>query len=106
MSKPCPGCNESRARKPRFPTGHLYLGVALYALADLRGAETEFLKVLELNPEGEARALMFLGNLYYLQGKLPEAIESFESYLEKLPEAPNADQVRLVLKDLKRQVKG
>ncbi len=89
--------------QPDLADAHFYLGVADYGLRLFEDSQKHLLRAYELDPEKEVEALMFLGNVYYLQGLLDKAIESFEQYLQAVPDAPNSDQVRQAIANLKAE---
>ncbi len=89
--------------KPDLADALYYLGVAEYGLRLFEDSEKHLLRAFELDSVKEVESLMILGNVFYLQGKLDKAIESFQEYLKAVPGAPNADQIKQAIANLKAE---
>jgi tetratricopeptide (TPR) repeat protein len=76
-------------RRPRLAEAHYQLGVALYHLHDLEGAEEALRNAVRLDP-GPARHHAWLGMTLLERGRLPEAVASLEAAVARSPEYTNA----------------
>ena len=74
---------------PESPRARTELGQALVTIQDYGGAATEAQKAIELNA-GFGPALNMLGYAMLQQGRMPEAIDAFQSYAAVMPQEPNA----------------
>lgn len=83
---------------------HLNLGICLYHLKNMDAAETEF-KAAAAAKGGEKFALahLYLGQIYMQKKRNPDAIAELQKYIELLPKAPNAERIKTVIADLKKQ---
>ena len=84
-------------------SAHLYLG---YALVDAKDQEAEphFWRALQINEREAAPAHLALARLAHRYGFLKEAVEQLEAYLEALPNAHDAGEVRNLAEKLKKQI--
>jgi len=73
-------------RAPRSAMHHNWLGLVLRRRGDLKGAEAEFRKTLDLSP-GMAGAMANLGSLYMQEGRAGEAVAVLKEALEKDPQS-------------------
>ncbi|MCI0536890.1 MAG: tetratricopeptide repeat protein [Verrucomicrobiales bacterium] len=90
--------------EPGLVLAHVQLGIALVETEQYADAERE-LKVGTRKPgEEELMGLLYLGKLYALTGKYTEGIASLESYLQKNPSAPNAEEVRKLIGRMKTEM--
>jgi Flp pilus assembly protein TadD len=89
---------------------HMYLGVALLRskAADagaqqqrMAEAEKELQQSARLGGDSAARAHYYLGGLYWARREYKKAADSLEMYLKLAPKAPDAEQVRGTIKDLR-----
>lgn len=80
--------------QPNAVMAHLQLGAALLQLKRLAEAERELLKAYELGGVRAGAAQLLLGQTYHSQNKYELAVKAFEQYLNDVPNAPNAAQVR------------
>lgn len=76
------------------PAAHLYAGMAHMMLKDLTRAEKELLTAHETGGAESSLSLFYLGQLYLSKGDRVHALQSFEAYLQEVPNAANAEQVR------------
>lgn len=81
-----------------LPEAHASLGfIAAYRDWDWKTAERELRRSIQLDP-GYARGHQWLGNVYEIQGKLPEAQREMEAALREDPQSPivNSDLCELL----------
>ncbi len=83
---------------------HLHLG---WALLETEPAEAErhFKRAVELDERKAAQAHLSLARLAYNRGSRQEAIGHLETYLKLAPDAPDAQDVRRLLKQLQKSDK-
>lgn len=81
---------------------HLHLGWALLE-AEPAEAERHFKRAIELDERKAAQAHLSLARLAYGRGSRPEAIGHLEIYLTLAPDAPDAQAVRRLLKQLQKK---
>ncbi len=100
----------SLKRFDKSAQAHMYLGVALLRQkgADASEqqqqqaeAERELQQAVRLGGESAARAHYYLGGLYWARRDYKRAADSLETYLKLAPKAPDAEQVRATIKDLR-----
>jgi serine/threonine-protein kinase len=86
------GLNACVTQQPEFVWAYLFRSVANDKLQALAEAETDFQKALQLNPNEDARYVLFLtrGILHYNQGELNRAEADFRSAMALKPEQYNA----------------
>jgi tetratricopeptide (TPR) repeat protein len=96
---------KATALDPESAMARLYLGAALLQLKKLPEAERELLKAYELGGRSVGTAQLLLGQLYYNQQKYEPALRAFEQFLADIPNAPNAEQVRQVVAQIKGALK-
>jgi len=77
-------------------------GLTLLEMGDSDQAEASFQVALKLNPRYGA-AVIGLARTYLAQGKKEKAIESYNKYLEILPDGPEAAATRQKLRQLKEE---
>jgi len=77
-------------------------GLTLLEMSDSDQAEASFQVALKLNPRYGA-AVIGLARTYLAQGKKEKAIESYNKYLEILPDGPEAAATRQKLRQLKEE---
>jgi len=70
------------------------LGTLCYKTNDLKGAETQFRKVIYIDPDS-VLAYFNLGNMYLYQRKFREASREFRNAVRLLEKRPKEEQVRL-----------
>ena len=91
---------------PESASAHLYLGAALIQLKKLPEAERTLLKAYELGGAQTGSAQLLLGQLYYQQQKYEAALRAFEKFLQDVPSAPNAAQIKEVVEKIKTALKA
>jgi Flp pilus assembly protein TadD len=89
------------SRDPSIVNAHLQLGGALLQLQSWDRAEAELLRAYELGGASAGAAQLLLGHLYYHQRRFGDAEHAFQRYVNDIPTAPNAAQVRTVIAALK-----
>jgi Tfp pilus assembly protein PilF len=83
------------------PAAHLYSGLANIGLRDLERAEKELSSAYKLGGSQYALAQFQLGRIYMSRGENERALKAFETYLHDQPDAPNAEEVRLLIAKLR-----
>jgi tetratricopeptide (TPR) repeat protein len=83
------------------PAAHLYSGLANIGLRDLERAEKELSSAYKLGGGQYALAQFQLGRIYMSRGENERALKAFETYLHDQPDAPNAEEVRLLIAKLR-----
>ena len=76
---------------PRDPSLAMGAGVAAFRLGQNEAAEQWFQQALKLDASYTA-ASEWLGELQYRQGRVKEAISTYEAALKRTPQAPNLEQ--------------
>ena len=80
--------------EPNSPSAQLYSCLAAIGLGDLEAAEKDLMTAYSLGGPRFALALFHLGQLYLSKGDRDSALNSFQAYLQEVPDAANAEQVR------------
>ena len=83
------------------PVGHYFLGLALANLGRFDEAEKELVSSVKLGNEEMKEAHRYLAIIYNAQGDKKRALVELETYLRLVPSAPDAEQLRNVIKQLK-----
>jgi Tfp pilus assembly protein PilF len=83
------------------PAAHYYLGMMLIKFKAYEEAQKELELAIQNGGEGLALAHKFLGGVYMSTHKNKQAADELEKYLKLDPKAPNADQIRASIKDLR-----
>jgi Flp pilus assembly protein TadD len=95
---------EALKRNANAATAHMYLGIALLRLSKFDDAEKELLTATEANASQLSMANYYLGGLYWRKHEYQRAVEQLEKYLQLAPNAPDADRVRITIKDLRSRM--
>jgi tetratricopeptide (TPR) repeat protein len=82
---------------PDSASAKLYDGQANAGIGNLDEAVKQFKAAYSLGGSSYALALFYLGQVYMNKGEREQAREAFEHYLQDLPSANNADQVRKLI---------
>lgn len=82
---------------------HFYLGRALAYLGRFDEAELELNSAIRLGGDQMKEAHRYLGAIYHARGDDPRAISQLETYLRIAPNADDAESVRQLIKQLKKQ---
>jgi tetratricopeptide (TPR) repeat protein len=88
--------------QPNSAAARLYSGLALKGLNDAEAAERELKAAYDRGGTEYAVALFYLGQLHLSQGNRAVAREYLERYLNEVPNATNADQVRETIARLRK----
>jgi len=82
---------------------HFYLGRALAYLGSFDDAERELNTAITLGGDQMKEAHRYLGAIYHARGDDTRAIAQLETYLRIAPNAEDAESVRQLIKQLKKQ---
>jgi Flp pilus assembly protein TadD len=85
---------------------HYYLGRALARLRKFDEAETQLLRALTLKPDDVKEAHRYLGAIYNDRGDDAHALHELETYLQLVPNAKDAEQIRGIIQQLKQSLGG
>ncbi len=85
---------------------HMYLGLALVTLRNYDEAEKEFIQSLTTGGEGLIVPHRYLGGIYWRRGDYKLAADELEKYLKLAPKAPDAEQTKNAIKELRNKEKG
>lgn len=97
-------------RFDKSASAHMYLGVALMRLKasdptevqrHQSEAEREFQQSIKLGGDSAARAHYYLGGLYWARREYKKAADALETYVKLAPKAPDAEQVKGTIKELR-----
>jgi Flp pilus assembly protein TadD len=100
----------SLKRMDKSAQAHMYLGVALMRLKAADAAEAqrnqseaerEFQQAIKLGGDSAARAHYYLGGLYWGRRDYKKAADELETYVRLAPKAPDAEQVKGTIKELR-----
>ncbi len=81
--------------------GHYFLGLALANLGRFDEAEKELVSAVKLGGDEMKEAHRYLAIIYNTRGDKKRATDELETYLRLVPTAPDAEQLRNVIKQLK-----
>ena len=81
--------------------GHMYLGLALIGLKNTEEAERELLQAVKLGGDQMGAAHRYLGGIYWARREYKKAADALETYLKLTPKAPDAEQLRGTIKELR-----
>lgn len=90
--------------EPSNPKGYYNLGLIIYKSGKMGEALDPFLMAIKLDP-GFSSAYYQAGLAYVARSQFKEALNCFERFLELEPKAPEADRVRAMIEELKKQIK-
>lgn len=82
-------------------SGHFYLGVALIGMKNIGEAETQFQQAAKLGGDQMGAAHKYLGGILWQKGDFKRAADELETYLKLSPKAPDAEQIRGTIKQLR-----
>lgn len=87
-----------------YPMGHLNLGLALMSKnpPDLDRAEKEMMRAVEIGKKDFTYVRKLIFNLNLRRQKYDKAAAQLEAYLKETPEAPDSQDVRLMLDKVKK----
>lgn len=83
------------------PLAHYYLGLTLLSRRAYDEAEKELQRSIELGGESLSLAHKYLGGLYWRNKDYKRAVVELEAYLKLSPKAPDGEQIRATLKELR-----
>jgi Tfp pilus assembly protein PilF len=81
--------------------GHYYLGIAEAKLGRLEIAEKAFEKAIDLGGDRISRAHYMLGGVFWAEKEYGKAASELERYLAANPKAPDAEQTRKAISELR-----
>ncbi len=91
-------------QKSEMPTANMYLGIALLGLKKMDGAEAAFKKAVSVKGgENLAQAHRYLGGIFMQKKDNAEAVAELQKYLQLSPKAPDAEKIKTIIEDLKKQ---
>ena len=91
-------------QKNEMPEAHLNLGISLFYMKRQDEAEMAFKSALAAKGgEKVPLAHLYLGQIYAQKKRNAEAAAELEKYVELAPKAPNAERIKTVIADLKKQ---
>ena len=90
-------------RLDKSAAGHLYLGIALIGQKSNDEAEPELQQAVRLGGDQMGLAHRYLGGIYWGRKEYKRAADEIETYLKLTPKAPDAEQLRAVVKDLRNR---
>jgi tetratricopeptide (TPR) repeat protein len=93
------------AVSPRNAINHLFSGICHMQLDRYDVARAALEKALAIDPRSAVRAHVHLANLWIKENRPKEAIAELEDYLAAVPNAPDAEKQRAILKQLRGKVK-
>lgn len=82
-------------------TAHMYLGITLISLRNYDQAEKELQRALTIGGDNLSLPHYYLGGIYWKKGEHKRAADELEKYLSLAPKAPNAEQIRSTIKELR-----
>lgn len=88
-------------RQDASAIAHYYLGLTLLNLQSYDEAETELLRSIQLGGDGLSLTHRYLGGLYWRKKNYKRAASELETYLKLSPKAPDAEQIRSTIKELR-----
>lgn len=80
---------------------HMYLGITLMNLRRYDEAEQELQRTLSIGGDNLSLPHYYLGGIYWGRGDHKRAADELEKYLQLSPKAPEADRIRVTIKDLR-----
>lgn len=83
------------------PTAQMYLGLTLVTARRFDEAQQALETAITSGGENLAQAHRYLGGIYWRKHDYRRAVDEFESYLRLTPNAPDAEQVRGTIKELR-----
>jgi len=96
-----PILRKALAKNDQSAVGHYFLGQALANLGLFEEAEKELLASLKLGNEEMKEAHRILAIIYASRGSRKQAADELEAYLKLAPDAPDAEQLRNKIRQLR-----
>jgi tetratricopeptide (TPR) repeat protein len=91
-------------QKADVPNVHMYLGMALINLKKIDEAEASLKHALSMKGgENLALAHRYLAGIYMQKKRNADAAAELQKYLDLSPKAPDADKIKTMIADLKKQ---
>lgn len=90
---------------PLNASSHLMLGISYLEQKQDEAAESALKQALRINPLGAVRAHIHLANLYSAQHRYREAVDELQIYLNALPTAPDAAQIKAAQDAMRARIK-
>lgn len=87
-------------------TAHAYLGRCLAIQRKVDEGEKELRRALDLGADSIGWVYRYLGGIYFERHDNERTISAMEKYLQLVPNASDADQIRELLKSLRAQAKA
>lgn len=88
-------------RLDKSAAGHLYLGITLLGLKSNDAAQLELQQAVNLGGDQMGLAHRYLGGIYWARKQYKLAADEIDIYLKLTPKAPDAEQLRGMVKDLR-----
>jgi len=92
---------EATSAEPDNALAQFNLGAALLESDNLDEAEKALRRAYQIEGARMPGAQLQLGQLYFRKKDYAKAAEAFEAYLRDLPNAPNRDQVKKAIRQLR-----
>lgn len=89
------------AKNSEAPTSHMYLGITLAMQSKLDEGEKELLVALKSNSNEVFLCHRYLAGIYWARHQDARAADELESYLKQVPKAPDAENLRRRIKELR-----
>jgi tetratricopeptide (TPR) repeat protein len=94
---------EALQRNESSPGAHLYLGLTLISLQHHEAAEKELQRAISIGGKDMSLAHYYLGGIYWAQRQYQRAADELETYLNMVPQNPDAERLRITIKDLRNK---
>jgi tetratricopeptide (TPR) repeat protein len=92
---------EAIKKNQKLWAAHMYLGLTRLKQHNYDEAEKEFQQTLTLGGDNLSLPHYYLGGLYWRQGDHKRAADELEKYLKLTPKAPDAEQTKKTIKELR-----
>lgn len=92
---------EALKKNQKSWAAHMYLGLTRLKQHNYDEAEKELLETLTLGGDNLSLPHYYLGGLYWRQGDHKRAADELEKYLKLTPKAPDAEQTKKTIKELR-----
>ncbi|HZT59379.1 MAG TPA: tetratricopeptide repeat protein [Pyrinomonadaceae bacterium] len=80
---------------------HYFLGIVMIGGKQIEEAESQFRQSVKLGGDPAGRAHYYLGGIYWSKRDYKKAADELELYVKASPNAPDAEQVRGTIKELR-----
>ncbi len=95
---------EALRLEPGLVAARLHLGIALVEIDQLKEAEQELLRASKSTGADEATTQLYIGKLYARTGEFEKSVTALNAYLLKVPNAPNAPEVRALIDRMQKEL--